>query len=231
VGALAPIECPRNGVRRLPNWLRKLAGRVENDMTINVGLLTSDAAVLGSDSVASTTNYYIDPIRLPWVRTADGKGYLKDSDGKFTLKFDYSDYEAIVTNAWGGVTKLFKIHEEPTPVAVVTAGVAKLSDRPIASLGAEFREICSTHNRKLVNVDAICNSFLKFMRAKYEKHYKGSSLPKQLLEGPEFLAAGFGRDDTFPTLFRIKIKEIQLSSILVQQTPELASRGMANLML
>lgn len=35
-------------------------------MTINVILKTSDALVLGCDSVASTTRYYLDPFDLPW---------------------------------------------------------------------------------------------------------------------------------------------------------------------
>jgi hypothetical protein len=74
-------------------------------MTVNIGLVTSDAVVLGCDSVASTTNYFLDPIALPWVKGADGK-HLKDANGKFSLSFDFDDYQPLVTNAWGGVTKM-----------------------------------------------------------------------------------------------------------------------------
>jgi hypothetical protein len=31
-------------------------------MTVNIGLVTSDDVVLGCDSVASTTDYFLDPI-------------------------------------------------------------------------------------------------------------------------------------------------------------------------
>lgn len=101
-------------------------------MTINLGLVTSEAVVLGCDSIASTTGYYLDPFALDWEMGPDGK-WLQDTDGKFSLKFDYRDYEQIVTNAWGGVTKMFQIYPDPSPMVGVTAGLAKLKDRPIAS--------------------------------------------------------------------------------------------------
>jgi hypothetical protein len=106
-------------------------------MTINLGLVTSEAVVLGCDSIASTNAYYLDPLALDWEKGTDGT-FLLDADGKFTLKFGFSDYEPIVTNAWGGVTKMFQIHPDPSPMVAVTAGLAKLKDRPIASSGAEF---------------------------------------------------------------------------------------------
>jgi len=175
-------------------------------MTVNIGLVTSDAVVLGCDSVASTSNYFLDPIALPWIEGPDGKP-LKDANGKFSLNFDFNDYQYVVTNAWGGVTKLFQIHGNPSPVVAVTAGLAKLKDRPIASWAGEFLAQHAKRTKKLVKVDVICDQFMSFMRAKYLEHYKGSELPERFREGPEFLVGGFGRDDDFPSLYRVSISE------------------------
>lgn len=45
------------------------------------------------------------------------------------------------------------------------------------------------------------------MRSKYEENYANSPFPESLWEGPEFLVGGFGRDDNFPSVYRILIKE------------------------
>jgi hypothetical protein len=175
-------------------------------MTVNIGLVTSDAVLLGCDSIASTTGYFLDPIEMDW-ETGPGGEFTKDANGKFTLKFTHADYKSIVTNSWGGVTKLFQIHPNPTPVVAVTAGLAKLKGRPIASWGGEFFTKCEKRGQKLVNVEKICKAFLEFIRAKYDEHYKEHSIPEQFREGPEFLIAGYGRDDDLPTLFRVNIKD------------------------
>jgi hypothetical protein len=175
-----------------------------------MGLVTSEALVLGCDSVASTSSYFLDPISLPWVTDETGQ-HLKDADGKFTLKFAYSDYQSVVTNAWGGVTKMFEIHPSPSPVVAITAGLAKLNDRPMASYANEFLGDCSSRNPKLVSIETICRQFLKFMRREYDRHYKGSAWPVQLRDGPEFLVGGFGRDDAFPSLFRLNVQNNTLS--------------------
>jgi len=192
--------------RRSHTWRQRSDGPTTDDVTVNIGVVTSDAVVLGCDSVASTSSYYIDPIRLDWHKGADGN-WLKDADGKFSLKFDFDDYETIVTNAWGGVTKLFPLHESPSPVAAVTAGLAKLKDRPIASWASEFHAKCAKRNKRLVSVETICQKFLEFMRAKYDEHYADSRAPERFREGPEFLVGGYGRNDDFPSLFRIRVKE------------------------
>src|SRR5438874_814693 len=125
-----------------------------------MGLVTSEALVLGCDSVASTSSYFLDPISLPWELDADGKA-LQDANGKFMLKFGYSDYQSVVTNAWGGVTKMFEIHPSPSPVVAITAGLAKLNDRPMASYANQFLADCSQRNPKLVSIETICRQFLK----------------------------------------------------------------------
>lgn len=60
---------------------------------------------------------------------------------------------------------------------------------------------------KLVKCEVICKYFLEFLRAKYEENYKGSPLPENLRQGPELLIGGFGRDDSFPSVYRMKVKE------------------------
>ena len=151
-------------------------------MTVNVGLVTAEALVLGCDSVASTSGYFLDPIALPWTVGADGKP-IRDADGKFSLKFNYQDYQSVVTNAWGGVTKMFEIHPSPSPVVAVTAGLAKLNDRPMASYADEFLSLCSRRATKLVKIETISRQFLQFMRRKYDAHYKGSQWPTQFRDG------------------------------------------------
>lgn len=178
-------------------------------MTVNIALKTSDAVVFGCDSVASTTSLYLDPFKIQWEKDGGGKP-LADADGKFGLKFDYSDLEQIVTNAWGGVTKMFEIHPPPSPMVAVTAGLAKLQDRPIASLASEFLTAQKTRTKKLVSCKTICQRFLKFMRVKYEDDYKTSNLPPALREGPEFLVGGYGRDSDFPSLFRVSVQQNEI---------------------
>ncbi len=190
----------------MPNWPRKSDGCALDEMTINVGLVTSDAVVLGCDSIASTTNYYLDPFRLEWAKGPDKK-IKKTPDGKYSLDFGLGDLESIVTNAWGGVTKLFEIHPAPSPVVAVTAGLAKLKNRPIASWAGEFYADQAKRTQKLVKVDVIAKNFLGFIRQKYQEHYKDSELPPTLQTGPEFLVGGFGRDDEFPCLYRLDVQK------------------------
>lgn len=180
-------------------------------MTVNIGLVTSDALVLGCDSVASTTGYYLDPMRCEFELDENGAATV-DADGRFRIKFTFEDMRPVVTSAWGGVTKMFQIHPDPSPVVAVTAGLAKLQDRSIASLADEFYrtrvEAAATKSGKgrLINVEPICRAFLRFMRTKYQAHYKDSPLPEHLRQGPEFLIGGIGRDDSFPSLYRVSIQ-------------------------
>jgi hypothetical protein len=113
-------------------------------MTINIGLVTSDALVLGCDSIASNAQYYVDPFKIGWETDASGK-VIQDADGRLTLKVGFQDFEQLVTNAWGGVTKMFQIADLPSPMVAVTAGLAKLRDRPIAGYASEF---LATHKER-----------------------------------------------------------------------------------
>jgi hypothetical protein len=180
-------------------------------MTINIGLVTSDLVVLGCDSVASTADLYLDPFSLDWEKDDNGE-VAQDANGKYGLKFSYGDLEQIITNAWGGVTKMFQVNPVPSPMVAVTAGLAKLKDRPISSLGAEFlaaqvKRQKAKKGKPPADCKTICEDFLKFMRERYHAHYVESPIPLEYREGPEFLVGGFGRDDDFPSLYRVNVQK------------------------
>ncbi len=123
-------------------------------MTINVVLATSDALVFGCDSIASTVGYMVDPFSLPWQKDASGN-VQKDANGNPIVVLEMSKVEQVVTNAWGGVTKMFCLHEGRTPVVAVTAGLAKFKGgRTIKSLAEEFAENQKTRSKPLVG----CNN-------------------------------------------------------------------------
>jgi len=175
-------------------------------VTVNIGLVTTEALVLGCDSVASTSAQYIDPFSIQWEKDASGAPLI-DKSGKFTLHFSYTDFQSVVTNAWGGVTKMFEIHSQPSPVVAITAGLAKLKDRAIANHASEFLAKYSARAQKLVSAKTICEHFLRFMRGRYVSHYRGSPLPPEFREGPQFLVGGYGRDDPFPSLYRLNVQK------------------------
>ena len=174
-------------------------------MTINVALVTSEALVFGCDSIASTTEYFLPPFEL--VETDDEGKVVFDDEQRATVRFKLGDLQPLVTNAWSGVTKMFQISDKPAPVVVVTAGAAKLNDRTMASLGAQFRDDLKTRKKTLVSVEPIAKAFLRFFRRQYEQHYAGATMPEEYRPGPEFLVGGYGRDVRFPMLFRVKVRE------------------------
>lgn len=173
-------------------------------MTINVALVTSEALVFGCDSIASTTEYFVNPFELNWPKDAQGK-QLVDADGKTLIALDMAKVQPVVTNAWGGVTKMCVIHGGNTPVVAVTAGLARLNGRTIKSLCEEFA--VKRRKRRLIRVGDVAQDFLAFFRNEYDKHYKGSPMPAQFQDGPEFLVGGYGKADPFPSLHRVKVKE------------------------
>ena len=130
-----------------------------------------------------------------------------DDEHRLTAKFNVGDLQPVVTNAWGGVTKLFPVSKDPAPVVAVTAGAAKLNDRSMASLGSQFSDILQSRKQKLISVGPIARAFLKFLRKVYEQHYANSTLPEQFRDGPEFLVGGFGKQASFPELYRVKVRE------------------------
>lgn len=176
-------------------------------MTINIALVTSDALVFGCDSIASTSQYMVDPFSLTLQKDVAGN-IQKDANGNRLVALDFSKLESVVTNAWGNVTKMFCLHEGNTPVVAVTAGLAQFSDRrTIKSVAEEFAEKQKQRAKPFVNVEAVANEFLRFFRKAYTRHYRGSTVPQQYRDVLNFLVGGYGRDDVFPSLYRVRIKD------------------------
>ena len=177
-------------------------------MTINVGLITSEALILGCDSTASTGDFYLDPFADGLQRGPDGK-ILLDADGRATIKFDFGELQHIVTDAWGGVTKMFPLCSKYCTVAGVTSGSASLNGRIISSLAADYHrkpKVAGKTKKQPRTVKDVAEGFLEFMRAEYDEHYKDSPMPESAREGPEFLVGGFGQNDKFPCIFRVRVK-------------------------
>lgn len=176
-------------------------------MTINIALVTNEALVFGCDSIASTVGHMVDPFSLTWQKDAAGN-YQKDASGNPLVALEMSKIEPVVTNAWGGVTKMFCLHEGKTPVVAVTAGMAKFRDgRTIKSLAEEFAEKQRGRAKPFVRVEAVANEFLRFFHRAYSRHYLGSAVLPQYRDELNFLIGGYGRDDAFPSLYRIKVRE------------------------
>ena len=171
-----------------------------------MGLVTNEGLILGCDSIASATTPIIRPFEAG-IAKRDSSGALEiDNDGNILVAINH--IEQIVTDVFSGVTKMFGIYDKAnTNVAATTAGMAKLNGRTIASLARDFLEKENQKQSKaLVNVEAVANTFLRFFRRKYEKDQRGTQLPQQYWEDLEFLVGGYGRNDAFPSLYRISVK-------------------------
>jgi hypothetical protein len=166
-------------------------------MTINIALSTSEGLVLACDSIASSIGYF-----LP----AFGRQVEVQPDGSYVAKYKFNDVVTHVTNSWGGVTKMFPLHGGETPVAAITAGLAKLGERTMSSCALEFFRRQQTAGNQLNTLTEVGESFLAFMRAKYDDHYANSTVPEEFRDGPMFLLGGYGRADYLPSICRVDVK-------------------------
>ena len=167
-------------------------------MTINIALVTSEAIVFGCDSTASATTHLLD------VFHHIEPGAQPDGDGRLAVRFSPNDLKPVVVNSLSGVRKMFEIGSNRVPTVAVAAGVAKLKDRTITSLGLEFQQRKRAVRSSSVKI--LAEEFLEFMRGYYDQHYAGSTIPEEFRSGPEFLVGGFGSGAKFPALYRVKVK-------------------------
>ena len=174
-------------------------------MTINIALATSEGLVLGCDSIASSIEYVVDPFELNQTRDDDGNP-MQDANGRPLVALDYSSIRPVVTNAWGGVTKLFQIHGGAAPVAAVTSGIAQLKNRTMKSYAEEFLVNSQRFGVDFRSAQEVSETFLLFMREHFLEHYQGSSIPEQYWTGPVFLAGGYGVSDELPSVYRLDVK-------------------------
>ena len=163
-------------------------------MTINVALATAEAIVFGCDSTSSVTQSMLNPFALP---------YTQDAQGKYKVEFDQKNLTSVVTNSWDGTKKMLMISEGNNPVVAVTAGMARLNERSMASLALEFQQ----QNELTGSIEDYIEKFSVFMRDCYEEHYKKHPAPVPFQTGPKFLIGGFGAHADYPALFRVKTKE------------------------
>ncbi|MBI4084169.1 MAG: hypothetical protein HY423_16310 [Candidatus Lambdaproteobacteria bacterium] len=172
-------------------------------MTINVVVVTTDAVVLGCDSIASSMKPVIDPFQV--FERDEKQSFVADAEGRYTAKFTANDIQWIVNNAWGGVTKLFQLHGQMAPVAAVTAGLAKLKNKNISNIAAQYYQ--QKTSSPFRTVKEVVTDFLQFMREQYAEHYKGSGeQPIDLREDLRFLVGGHGQDDPFPSAWELDVK-------------------------
>lgn len=171
-------------------------------MTINVAVVTSEAVILGCDSVASVTQNFLNPV--PFVQQDNAGNFEVDENGKYVARFTYEDLQSVVTDAWGGVTKMFQLCGDENPVAAVTAGLAKLNDRPISALANDFsKQIAAPGSND--SVIGVVEKFVEFISGHYETHHQAIGGPPQFREDVEFLIGGFGKNDNFPSLYRVNL--------------------------
>lgn len=170
-------------------------------MTINVALVTSEAVVLGCDSIASVTRPYLNP--LAHIERDEQGNYIHDEQGRMVAHFRFEDLHQVVTDSWGGVTKMFRLCEDRNPVAGVTAGLAQLQRRNISAIAGEFGRVKPPQPH--TTVEAVVNAFVAHVGAIYDQHYAGSELPPALRDDVEFLIGGFGSNDAFPSLYRVNL--------------------------
>ena len=185
-------------------------------MTINIAVLTSEALVLSCDSIASVTEYLVDPFTCHSQRT---------EDGSLNVTVTTADIFPQVTNTWDGVTKLFRLQSGSCPVAAVTAGLAKLNNRSMSSYANQFLsehggsapvEVPGTMstfggpqcaNPVLHTVEDVAHEFLAFMREHYDIHYEDSKVPEEYRDGPLFLVGGYDREHHLPSLYKVNVQE------------------------
>jgi hypothetical protein len=177
-------------------------------MTINVAVVSPEALVLSCDSISSVTEYFLNPFADP----ADFVG-----SGRYQVSFSMNDLVPQVTNSWDGVVKMFALSsDEQTPVAAVTAGLARLNDRSMKSYADEFLRDKTANALMQRTVEEVANNFLIFMRRHYDQHYADSPLPPELRDGPMFLVGGFNAASHMPSLFRVNV---QSNHVILEHAP------------
>src|SRR5437588_10762654 len=148
-------------------------------MTINIAVLTSEGLILGCDSIASITEYFVDPFACANERA---------HDGSLRVTVTPADIVPHVTNTWDGVTKMFPLQAGSCPVAAITAGLARLGNRSMSSYAHQFFTehggttpfegrgffLVGVGSQQAptvrATVEETAQEFLAFMRAHYDAH-------------------------------------------------------------
>ncbi len=177
-------------------------------MTINIGLVTSEALILGCDSVSSATKTVIDPFGsdTEFAKDANGK-LIVDADGNKVIALAARNVQSVVSSVFGGVTKMFNIYDSNgMSVAAVTSGMAKLCDRTISSLAADFLGQQTARTKNHASVQPVVKAFLRFVMKEYESHFRQAGIPPEYRSSLNFLIGGYGKADKFPSLYEIRVQ-------------------------
>lgn len=173
-------------------------------MTINVALVTSEALILGCDSVASVTKFLVDPFANGFATDADGD-HMKDANGNLLVPF--SGGEEYVVDTIQGVSKLFKIYDRDNCVAAaVTAGLGTIGGRTIRNLADEFFAVQKSQVEPMKTIETVARRFLKFVREAYVCDREETNVPEEYWPELEFLLGGFDANQQNATLCRISVK-------------------------
>lgn len=174
-------------------------------MTINVGLVTSDALILGCDSISSITQGYVDLAFVDWKTDEKGET-IKDSSGNFVIGVNQGCVRHLVTDVYSGVTKMLKICHSPVVVAV-TAGLAKLSNRTIKAVADDFCRKYGKEKNGRESVKAVAEEFIEFVYERYNQAIPPGDGPFDLRPDLSFLIGGYGKNDDFPSLYYASAKD------------------------
>lgn len=194
-------------------------------MTINVALVTSDALILGCDSVASTSRVMLDPWQL--VERNDDGTPKADHDGNFVARFRFEHFRSVVTDVWGGVTKMFELCRAGSKVAATTAGLASLGGRTMQNLAVQFARDLDA-NGGAADVGDVAQQFLAFIRGEFDKEYADPAIPNELKDQIEFLVGGYGVAGYFPSLYRLRVRENHIEKVWGEGEFGLAWAGQAD---
>ncbi|SOE67021.1 hypothetical protein SAMN05446935_2925 [Burkholderia sp. YR290] len=173
-------------------------------MTINIALVTGEAVVLGCDSISSETDLFLRPLDF---LVKDEKGqFAVDEQGNVTAKFSLDKLQTVVTNSFGGVTKMFSISHGGVEAAAVTSGLATVGGKTISALADEY---CAD-DPAAETLEQVAADFLAFVRRKYAE-----VMPLELPFAPEieFLIGGYDSSSPFPGLYRVRVKENTCSAV------------------
>jgi hypothetical protein len=168
-------------------------------MTVNVALVTSEALILGCDSVASVTGLYLDP--LNFIDKDEDGTFKVNEAGKWTARFSFDDLQTVVTDAWGGVTKMFRLCDDTNPVAAITSGLATVSEQKISGIAKRFLE---RGGGPFTTVGAVVNAFAEYIGDEYDRALQ--NVEPQFRNDLDFLIGGFGREEGFPCVYRVNLR-------------------------
>ncbi|MDP9153696.1 MAG: hypothetical protein M3O74_05540 [Pseudomonadota bacterium] len=168
-------------------------------MTINIALVTSDAFVLGCDSISSESDFFIRPV--PFLDRDEAGNIVVDDEGRVTAKFTLDQIQQVVTNSFGNVTKMFSISHGGVEAAAATWGLASIGGKTISAIAEEF-VLRDAAGETLAQVAA---AFLQFVREQYVQAFGDTAPAFQPELG--FLVGGFEPLSRFPGLYRLQVKE------------------------